>query len=56
MSEKERQVPYGITYMWNLKLNLSRESIEQICVPNGRVWGRMDWEFGVSRYKRLHIG
>jgi len=27
MSERERQIPYDITYMWNLKY----ETIEPIC-------------------------
>ena len=37
-------------------IKLIYRHIEQICVPSGRVWGRMDWEFGVSRCKRLHTG
>ena len=48
-SERERQVPYGSTYMWNLnrdmsKLNLKQKQThrhrEQTCdCPVGGVWG-----------------
>ena len=26
--EKERQIPYGITYMWNLKYNINEQIYE----------------------------
>ena len=60
-SERERQIPYDISYMWNLKHGTNEpvkqkqtnRHREQICGCG--VWGRrgMDWEFGVSRWKLL---
>ena len=59
-SERERQIPYAISYMWNLKhgpMNLSTKQ-KQIhrhreqtcsCQGGGEREGGMDWEFGVSR-------
>jgi len=61
-SERERQTSYDIIYIWNLKIwdkwtylqNRSRlTDIERL--PRGKERGeRMDWEFGISRYKLLH--
>ena len=61
--ERERQIPNDIAYMWNLKYG-TNETIYKIetdsqrektygCQGRGR--NRMDWEFGVSRYKLLHL-
>ena len=59
-SERERQIPYDITYMWNLKYGTkepmyktetdsqTQRSDLWLCV--GGQWGGgggMDWEFGV---------
>ena len=62
-SEGGRQIPYDITYMWNLKhgtMNLSIEKKqthghgEQTCGCWGGERG-VDWEFLVSRCKLLHL-
>ena len=63
-SERERQIPYDITYMWNLKydyMNLStnqkqthRESRFVVAKGVGPGGGK-DWEFGISRCKLLYI-
>ena len=63
--KSEKQIPYDIAYMWNLKygkMNLSMKQKEthghreQICGRKGEEGGRgMDWEFGVSRCKVLHL-
>ena len=61
-SERERQIPYGITYIWNLiyganELFHRRETHglgEQICGPQGGGSG-MDWESGVKKCKLLHL-
>ena len=65
-SQKEGQIPYDITYMWNLKYNTnehiykkkkSHKCREQSwgCQREGR-WGRKDWEFGIKRCKLVYIG
>ena len=64
-SEKERQIPYDITYMWNLKYdtNVSTKQKqtyrEQTCgCPGGGGMGdggETDWEFRVTRCKLLHL-
>ena len=52
--------------MWNLKYGTNELIYEtetdsqaqrtDLCLSRGRVgWGGMDWEFGVSRCKLLHI-
>ena len=59
-SKRDRQIPYDITYMWNLK-NDTNESIEQQQTHRHRdetfgcqrVGSGMDWEFGGSRLKLL---
>ena len=62
-SEKERQIPYDVTYMWNLKYD-TNESIYETesgaqridwWLPRGGVWGGMEWETGVSRCKLVYI-
>ena len=64
-SERERQVPYDITYMWDLKYGTNepiyRPEIDSqtgradLCLPRGRGGSGMDWEFGISRCKLLHL-
>ena len=65
-SERERQIPYDTTYMWNLnvaQMNLSTRQKqthrhrEQTggCQRAGG-WGGKDWEFGINRGKLLYIG
>ena len=68
-SERERQIPYDITYMWNLKYGTNEpiyktETDSQTyrmdlwlpgCQGRG-VGGRgMDWEFGVCKCKLLRL-
>ena len=64
-SERERQIPYDITYMWTLKYG-ANESIytteadsdmqNRLVVAKRERGGRgMDWGFGVSRCKLLHL-
>ena len=62
-SEVERQVPYDITYMWNLKYGTNEficamktdSQREQTCGCQDRSRdGGMDWESGISRYKLLY--
>ena len=60
-SEGERQIPYDITCMWNLKYGTnepifktetdSQTQRTKLWLPRsgGKEW--MDWEFGVSRCK-----
>ena len=65
MPDRERQISYDITYMWNIKydkMNLSTKQKqthrhrEQTCgCLGGAGWGGMDGEFGFSRCKLLHI-
>ena len=61
-SERERQIPYDITYMWNLKYD-TNESIyktatdswtyrRDLWLPRAR---GIEWEVGVSRCKLLYI-
>ena len=60
------QIPYDITYMWNLKYDTNELSMKQKqthrhrkqtcgCQGGKGGGGRMDWEFGISRCKLLHI-
>ena len=61
-SERERQIPYDITYIWNLIYGTDepfhRKEIhglgKQTCGCQGE-WGRSgrNWEFGVNRCKLL---
>ena len=63
--ERERQILYDITYMWNLNygtMNLSAKQKrihkrrEQTCgCQEGMGRSEMDWEFGVNRLKLLHF-
>ena len=60
--ERERQIPYDITYIWNLIYGTNepfhRKEIhglgEQTCGCQGRGNG-MDRESVVNRYKLLHL-
>ena len=62
-SERERQIPYDITYMWNLKydkMNLSmkqkqihRHTEQTSGCQEGSGEGEMEWEFGTSRCKLI---
>jgi len=62
-SERERQRPYDIIYMWNLKYDTNEliykaetdSDIENnLVVAKGERSGeRLDWKFGVSRCKLL---
>ena len=65
-SDRERQIPYDITYMWNLKYD-TNESIYQteidsqtienrLVVSKARGEGGMAWESEISRYKLLYMG
>ena len=65
-SERERQIPYDIAYMWNLKYDANSLSMRQkythiqrtdLWLPRGREGrGGKNWAFGISRCKLLHIG
>ena len=65
MSERERQIPYDISYVWN-SIHRTNEAIYRKetnswawrtdfgCQEGGGGIG-MDWEFEVSRCKLLHL-
>ena len=65
MSARERQVPCGVTYVWNLKYGTNEliykteiDSVIEIKLAVARkVWGgrRVDWEFGIGQCKLLHL-
>ena len=63
---QRRQIPYDVTYMWNLKYDTNEPIYEtetdsqtqrtDSWLPRGREdGGGMDWEFGVSRCQLLYI-
>ena len=65
-SERERQMPYHITYMCNIKYDPNERIYEtetdsqiqrtDLQLPDRKASGeRMEWEFGVSRCKLLYI-
>ena len=65
-SERERQIPYNITYIWHLKYDTneliykteadSQTQRTDLWLPRGRHGGgRMDWDFRISRCKLLYI-
>ena len=62
-SERERQIPYCITYIWNLNYGtnepvykIETDSQTVSILPRGRRGeSGMDWEFGVSRCKLLYL-
>ena len=60
-SERERQMPYDITDMWNLKYDTNETVYEtetdshrenRLVVAEGEGWGRGGGEAGVSRCKQ----
>ena len=63
-SERQRQKPYDLTYMWNLKYYQNEHIYEikkrltdlenRLVVAKGRWW--KDREFGISRCRLLRIG
>ena len=63
-SERERQIPYDITHMWNLNTakmnhlqnrNRPMKKVTRLMVAKGERWDvGMDWKFGI-RYKLLHL-
>ena len=64
-SERERQMPHDIPYMWNLKYG-TNESIYKTKIDHGHgeltcsCWGEgggsgLDGEFGVGKCKLLHL-
>ena len=66
MSERERRIPYDVTYMWNLKYDISERETENrngltdrenrpVAAKGqpGRVG--MDWDFAISSCKVLYI-
>ena len=66
-SERDRQVPYDITYLWNGKYETNWHISEtkrltiienRLVVCQGGEGGRegKDWEFGISRCRLLRIG
>ena len=65
VSQRKRQIPYDITYMWNLKYgtnepiyktNRLTDIENRLVVTNGEEgWGGIDWEFGISRCKLLYM-
>ena len=60
-SQRERQIPNDIIYMWNLKYGTNepiyrKETNSWTCGCQGGGGGSgMDWEFAVSRCKLLHL-
>ena len=61
-SEKGRQIPYGITVMWNIKCNTNEHIYEtEIDSQTGNrlvvakvegARGQKDWDFEISIYKQ----
>ena len=67
VNQKERQMAYDITYMWNLKYDTNQPLYKTkadshmwrtvLWLPARREGGRgKDWEFGISKSKLLDIG
>ena len=61
-SERERQIPYDITYMWILKHGTNEHIYKtETASHRNQTCGcqaarrEMDWEFGVGRCKLLHL-
>ena len=64
-SERERQISYDITYMWDLKYDTneliyktetdSRTESRHVVAKGEVGGGRKDWAFGISRCKLLHL-
>ena len=63
-SERERQIPYDITYMQNLKYDTNELISETyadsdlenrlVAAQEKEFRGRMEWETGVSSYRLLY--
>ena len=56
-SDRERQIPYDIVYMWNLKSkndtkrNRLTDLENELMVTRGDGWGGgIDWEFWIDMY------
>ena len=62
-SKRERQISCAITYMWTLKYDVNEpvyktdsQTQRSLVVAKVEAGGRgMDWEFGLSRCKLLHL-
>ena len=64
-SEKKRQIPYNITYMWNLKYNTNELMYEtkthrhrkHLWLQKGKGWGEagINQEVGINIYTLLYI-
>ena len=64
-SDRERQILYDITYMWNLKKwhkwtylqnrNRLTDFENKPVLPNGKVGGGINYEFGINIYTLLYI-
>ena len=63
-SDREGQIPYDITYMWNLKYDTNEHIYETetdsqtehrpVVAKGEGGGGGVDWEFGISRHKALY--
>ena len=62
-SDRERQIPYDITYTWNLQYDTNEliyktetdSQTERMVAKGEGGRGRMHWEFGISRCKLSYI-
>ena len=64
-SEKERQISYDITYMWNLKKGYEWTSLQnrnrvtdvenKLTVTKGEKGGGINWEIGIDIFTLLYI-
>ena len=57
-SDRERQISYDVTYMWNLKYGTNEpiyDTRTALWLPSGWRGRRIGWEFGVGRCKLLHL-
>ena len=69
-SDRERQISYHVTYMWNLKYEMnkwaneliyktetdSQTSKTNLWLPKGkRGGGGVDWEFGIDMYTLVYL-
>ena len=64
-SDRERQISYDITYMWNLKKwykwsylqnrNGLTDIENKLMVTKGERGGGINWEFGINIYTLLYI-
>ena len=62
-SERERQIPYDITYMWNLKYDTNEityktnrltDTENKLMATKGERGG-INYDFGISKYQLLYI-